>query len=130
MLLKSQKVYITLRPYVASLRGSLVQIRELMKTHPGADASIVGMSIDGDKARLILEIEVPISNSHPAGVSALRFTHDLNLNMFDYSPSFSHAPTDSERDMAEALLEMFPRNGDQVDTNEDSESEIVKHVSV
>lgn len=107
--LKNQKVYITLRPYTAHLRGALNQVRELMKTHPGVDASIVGLSVDGDKARLILAIDVPVSNSHPAGVSALRFTHDMNLNMFDSAPSFSHPPTDMERDMAEQLLEMYPR---------------------
>lgn len=96
--MKIQNIYVLLRVPTQKINLVVEQIKNLSSTHPLAQVNFAGLGFDGDKNRLILQIKVPLSNTEPSAIEAIRFVHDLNLNMFIYHPSFTAMPTSVEKE--------------------------------
>lgn len=95
--LRKQTIYLCLRVPAQAVIPVTDRLSGLIDARPGVPVKVVALEAQGDRAVLYLEIDVTVSNSDPSSVAALELMHEVNLSMFDYSPFYNHAPSESDR---------------------------------
>lgn len=110
--MRTQNIYIYLRSPIKRLSVVVHQLQQLMHSHPGADVTLAGLGLEDDDALVSLGLVVPVSNSDPSAISALKFAHALNLSFFDYMPFYNKAPSPQEQEALQKFLELEYTPGD------------------
>lgn len=104
---KTQIIYVALRVPSERTKGAIRQVLELRRTHPAAMVSVDALSVEGDRVCLYVKLDVPISNTNPTAIAALQFVYDMNLNMYEYMPTYTHPPSPEERELAVRYLDVI-----------------------
>lgn len=108
--MKVQNIYMGIRIPANHLIKVIDQVQNSFGMYPGAQASLSGLSHDGDKITLTVQIVVPKSNTNPSAISAIQFAHHINESFYDYMPHHKEAPTVHEVDMLAAFQDKIIEN--------------------
>lgn len=98
-------LYLTIRPRIQESKRVYNLLQQIISRHPFVSADIAGIGYDSNRLWFTLQLKVPLSNTDPQSVAALKCANAVFESLYDYSPCYATEPSTEERQMARRYVE-------------------------
>lgn len=97
-------VYFCMKPEIRNTVKIIEQVKALSEKHE-IETSVCGVNFTPDYVNLIFDMKLKNLSETNEAEKALFFMNAIFIRLFDYQPCYASAPSVSEKDQANVLME-------------------------